>query len=66
MGPYAVVDYNLILSQLKCRLQHIYHVQPYVSVDLTQSRLYPPVRDLGFGLWTRIPSLNMDTSMATR
>ena len=29
MGPYAGVDYNLTL----CRLQHIYHGQPYARVD---------------------------------
>ncbi len=28
--PYAGVDYNLTL----CRLQHIYHGQPYARVDL--------------------------------
>jgi hypothetical protein len=29
MGPYAKVDFNLPL----CRLQHIYHGQPYGRVD---------------------------------
>jgi hypothetical protein len=33
MGPYAVVDYNL-LSRLHNRLQHIYHEQPYARVDV--------------------------------
>ncbi len=33
MGPYAVVDYNLTLSRLQSRLQHIYHRQPYARVD---------------------------------
>jgi hypothetical protein len=31
---YAVlVDYNLTLSRLQSRLQHIYHWQPYARVD---------------------------------
>ncbi len=34
MGPYAKVDYNLTLCPLQSRLQHIYHGQPYASVDL--------------------------------
>jgi hypothetical protein len=62
MGPYAEVDYNLTLSTLQIRLQHIYHGigQPYARVDLNpmpestltlcQSRLYPPFRGFGFGL----------------
>jgi hypothetical protein len=54
MGPYAGVDYNLTLCPLQSRIQHIYHGigQPYARVDLYlyQSRLYPPVRDFGFGL----------------
>ncbi len=33
MGLYAVVENNLTLSQLKSRLQHIYHGQPYARVD---------------------------------
>jgi hypothetical protein len=43
MGPYAEVDYNLDL----CRLQHIYHGQPYARVDFITPT---PVRDLGFCL----------------
>jgi hypothetical protein len=45
IGPHAVVDYNLTL----CPLQ-LYHGQPYAIVDLIpcQSRLFPPIRDLGF------------------
>jgi hypothetical protein len=60
MEPHAVVDYNLTLSLLQSRLQHIYHGQNYARVDsnlmpestliLCQSQLYPSVRDLGFGL----------------
>jgi hypothetical protein len=52
MGPYAVVDYNLTLSRLQSRLQHIYHGQPCARTDLTlrHSRLYSPIRDLEFGL----------------
>ncbi len=42
---YAGVDYNLTLCSLQSRLQHIIpHGQPYAS------RLFSPVRDLGFGL----------------
>ncbi len=48
MGPYAGVDYNLTLYPLRSRLQHIYNRQ----ATLCQSRLYPPVRDFGFGLCT--------------
>jgi hypothetical protein len=33
MGPYAVVYYNLTLSRLQSRLQHIYDGQPYARVD---------------------------------
>jgi hypothetical protein len=53
LEPYAVVDYNLTLSRLK----HIYHGQPFNRVDLNhmpESQLYPPVRDLGFGLCIRV------------
>ncbi len=49
MGPYAGVDYNLTL----CRLQHIYHGQPYaieLAFTLCRSRHCPPVSDLGFCL----------------
>jgi hypothetical protein len=62
MGPYAGVGYNLTLCPLQSRLQHIYHGQLYARVDLNpmpestlilcQSRLYPQVRDFGFGLWS--------------
>jgi hypothetical protein len=35
MGPYAGLDYNkLTIFPLHCRLQHIYHGQPYARVDL--------------------------------
>jgi hypothetical protein len=54
------VGYNLTLCPLKSRLQHIYHGHIYARVDLNpmpestltlyQSRLYPQVRDFGFGL----------------
>jgi hypothetical protein len=60
MEPYAGVYYNLTLCRLQSRLQYTYHGQPYARVDLNpmpesslklcQSRLYPPVRDFGFGL----------------
>ncbi len=48
MEPYAGIDYNLTL----CWLQHIYSYHgkhcPRVDLNLCQSRLYPPVRDLGW------------------
>jgi hypothetical protein len=53
METYAGVDYNLTLCPLQSRLQHIFNGQPYACVDLNpicQSRLYPPVRDFGYGL----------------
>ncbi len=60
LGLYAGDDYNLALCPFHSRLQHIYHGQPYAKVDLNpmpestltlcQSRLFPPVRDFGFGL----------------
>jgi hypothetical protein len=46
-GTYAGV-YNLTLGPLQSRHQHIYRGQP--GQPLCQSRLYPPVRDFGFGL----------------
>jgi hypothetical protein len=49
MGPYAGVDYNLTLYPLQCRLQHIYHGQPYSRADrnpMPESTLSP-----GQGLW---------------
>ncbi len=50
MGPYDRVDYNLTLCPPQSRLQHIYHGVPSSTLTLCQSRLYPPVRDFGFGL----------------
>jgi hypothetical protein len=52
MGPYAVVDSNLTLSRLQSRPQHIYMGNPMPESTLTfyQSRFYPPVRTIGFGL----------------
>jgi hypothetical protein len=44
MGPYAILDYNLTLSRIRSRLQHIYHGQPYGIVD------FIPIRDFGFGI----------------
>ncbi len=56
-GPFAGVDYNLTLCPLQSRLQHIYVAlathMPESTVTLYQSRLYHPVRDFGFGFWTR-------------
>ncbi len=55
MEPYAGADYNLILCPLQSWLQHIYDGQPVPESTLTlcQSRLWPPFRDFGFGLWTQ-------------
>ncbi len=52
MGPYAAVYYNLTLCQCQSQLQHIYQGNPKqeLTLILYQSELYPPVRDLGFGL----------------
>ncbi len=50
LGPFARADYNLTLCPLQSRLQHIF------TLTLCQSRHYPPVRVLGFGLfplWVR-------------
>jgi hypothetical protein len=33
MGHNAAVDYNLTLCTLQSRLQHIYHWQPYATVN---------------------------------
>jgi hypothetical protein len=47
MGPYAGVDYNLTL----CRIQHMYHCQPYARVDLNhkpESTLSP---SQGLRIW---------------
>ncbi len=33
IGPYAVAEYNLTLTRLQSRPQHIYHGQPYARVD---------------------------------
>jgi hypothetical protein len=48
LGPYAGVDYILTL----CRLQHIYHGQLYVRVDLNtmpESTLSPSQRLMASG-----------------
>jgi hypothetical protein len=34
MGTQMPLPYNLALSPLQSRLQHIYHGQPYARVDL--------------------------------
>ncbi len=49
-------DYNRTLCPLQSRLQHIYHGQPQARPTLTlcQSRLYPPIRDFVFRLWSFI------------
>jgi hypothetical protein len=38
IGPYAGVGYNLTLSPLQSRLQHIYHGQPYARVEFIPSQ----------------------------
>ncbi len=48
---YAGADYNLNLCLLQSRLQHIYPMSES-TLTLCQSRLYPLVRDFGFGLNT--------------
>jgi hypothetical protein len=47
MGPYAEVDYNLTLCQLQSRANTF---TMGLGNPLCQNRLYPPVRDFGFGL----------------
>jgi hypothetical protein len=52
VGLFAGVDYNHTL----CRIQHMYHGQPYSRADLTlmpESTL-SPVRDLGFVISSRV------------
>jgi hypothetical protein len=47
MGPYAGVNFNLAL----CRLQDMYHRQPYAKVDrnpMPEWTLYPT---LGLRIW---------------
>ncbi len=57
MWFYAGVVYNLTLCTLQSRLQHMYsyhgNPKPQSTLTLCQSRLYPPVRDFGFGLCYR-------------
>ncbi len=55
MGPYAGFNYNLTLCPLQSPLQHMYYDNPKLASTLTlcQSRLYPPVREFGFGLCYR-------------
>ncbi len=50
MGPYAGADYNLNLCPLQSRLQHFTIGNPTIESTLTllQSRLCPPVRNIGF------------------
>ncbi len=55
VGPYAGVDYNLTLCRLQSRLQHhtMGNPSPESTLTLCRSRLYSPISDLGFGLWTK-------------
>jgi hypothetical protein len=46
VGPYAGVDYNLTLSTPTSTPTHL------PNATQCQTRLYPPVRGFGFGLWT--------------
>jgi hypothetical protein len=46
MGLYAVVDYNLKVDYNTFMDNSV----PESTLTLCQSRLYPQVRDLGFGL----------------
>ncbi len=52
MGPYAGVDYNLTLCQLKVDYNTftIGNPMPESTLTIYQSRLYLPVRDFGYGL----------------
>jgi hypothetical protein len=52
MGPYAGVDSNLTLCRLQRSSTTMGNPMPESTLTLCQSRLYPPVRDLGFGLST--------------
>jgi hypothetical protein len=58
MGPYAGADFKLTLYPLQSRLQHINSGQP------CQSRLYPPVRDFGLGLWIATYFLSLSLSLS--
>ncbi len=53
--PYARDDYNLTLCLLQSPLQHMYHGQPYVRVDLNpmpESSLSP---SQGLWIWPLVP-----------
>ncbi len=52
MGPYAGVDYNLtyVHSRVDSNTFTKGNPMPELTLTLCQSRLYPPVRDFGFGL----------------
>jgi hypothetical protein len=56
MGLYAEIDYNLILvstpKSTPCITFIMGNPMPESTLTLCQSRLYPPVRDFEFGLWS--------------
>ncbi len=53
-GPYAGVDYNspYVHSRVNSNTFTMGNPMPESILTLCQSRLYPPVRDFGFGLST--------------
>jgi hypothetical protein len=51
MGPYTGADYNLPL----CRLQHIYHGQPYARDDINLYDFFSLKNDLNVAVfWMRM------------
>jgi hypothetical protein len=56
-GPYAIVDYNPTIWSLQCRLQHIYHGQPYARVDLNPMPESTLSSSQGLRIWSQCCSL---------
>jgi hypothetical protein len=54
MGPYAGIDYNLTLSPLQSRLQHIYHGQPYARVYLNPMPELALTPSQGLWIWPQL------------
>jgi hypothetical protein len=54
MGPYAGVDYTstYVDARVDSNTFTMGNLIPESTLTLCQSRLYPPARDLGFGLST--------------
>jgi hypothetical protein len=57
-GNYAGADYNLTLFysivDFNTFTMGLGNPLPESTLTLCQSRLYPPVRDFGFGLWSKV------------